>query len=276
MKEIEGSEHKEMSFLDHLEELRWRIVKAFSAILIGAVVVFFFKEWLFDGVIFAPMREDFFTYRAFCSMSYHLGFEDKLCFTDLILTLQSINMVTQITMHIVASLIAGLILAFPFVFYQVWGFISPGLKKEERKQANGMTIWVSVLFFLGVAFGYFIIVPLSVQFLGNYQVSSLVKNNIDISSYVSTVTTLTLATGVLFQLPVVVIILARLGLITAAMLKTYRKHALVVVLIVSAIITPPDIASQVLVTLPIMVLYEFSIFMARRIEKKRNAKMKNA
>lgn len=262
-----------MSFLDHLEELRWRIVKAVSAVMIGAIVVFFFKSWLFDGVIFAPMRADFITYRAFCSLSYHVGLGDQLCFSDLILTLQSINMVTQITMHIVASLIAGLILSFPFVFYQLWQFISPGLKDEEKKQAQGMTAWVSILFFLGVAFGYYMIVPLSVQFLGNYQVSDLVKNNIDISSYVSTVTTLTLATGVLFQLPVVVMILARLGLITASMLKTYRRHALVVVLIVSAIITPPDIASQVLVTLPIMVLYEFSIFIARRIEKKRNAKM---
>jgi len=276
MEERIGEEHKEMSFLDHLEELRWRIIKAIGAVMIGAGAVFFMKDWLFDGIIFGPMRAEFITYRAFCSMSYHLGIGEQLCFQDLQLTLQSINMVTQITMHIVASLIVGFIVAFPYIFFQIWQFIAPGLKKEERRQAQGMTVWVSILFFLGVLFGYFMIVPLSVQFLGNYQVSELVKNNIDISSYVSTVTTLTLATGILFQLPVVVMILARLGLITAAILKKYRRHALVSILVLAAIITPPDIASQVLVTLPIMVLYEFSILIARRIEKKRNAKMNKA
>jgi sec-independent protein translocase protein TatC len=266
----------EMSFLDHLEELRWRLIKAFAAIAILGVITFFFKHLLFDGIIFAPMRSDFLTYRAFCSLSYKLNIGDQLCFPDLALNLQSIDMVSQITMHIVASLIAGIIISFPYVFYQLWQFIAPGLKAEERKQARGMTAWVSILFFLGILFGYYMIVPLSVQFLGNYQVSELVEIKPNLNSFVTTVTTLTLATGVLFQLPVVVMILARLGLITPAILKTYRKHAIVVVLILSAIITPPDIASQVLVTLPILVLYEFSILLAARIERKRKKQMKTS
>jgi len=273
---MSDSEHVEMSFLDHLEELRWRLVKAIAAVFIFATVAFVFKSWLFDGLIFAPMRSDFLTYKAFCWLSHLLSIGDQLCFPDLKLNLQSIDMVSQITMHIVASVIAGLIVSFPYVFYQIWQFISPGLKKTERNQAQGMTVWVSVLFFLGVLFGYFMIVPLSVQFLGNYQVSEMVEVKPNLSSYVTTVTTLTLATGVLFQLPVLVLVLARLGLITASILRTYRKHAFVAVLILSAVITPPDIASQVLVTLPIMVLYEFSILLAKRIEKRRNAQMQTS
>lgn len=257
-----------MSFLDHLEELRWRIVRALIAVVICAIVAFFMKSFLFDVLIFGPRNSDFITYRGFCSLSEMLGMGDKLCFSDLEFEVKSFEMVTQITMHIVASLIAGIILSFPYVFYQVWGFVAPGLKENEKGQAKGITLWVSILFFMGVLFGYYMIVPLSVQFLGNYQVSESVQNTIGISSYVSTVTTLTLATGILFQLPVVVLILAKLGLITPALLKKYRKHAFVGVLLLSAVITPPDIASQILVTFPIMILYEASILIAARIQKK--------
>lgn len=263
-----SNETKEMGFLEHLEELRWRFIRIIIAIVVGGVIVFFLPSFLFDSVIFGPMKADFFTYRAFCSMSHALGLGEGLCFGELKLDLQSIAMVSQITMHIVASLIAGLIISFPYVFYQFWAFILPGLKDNERSMAKGMTIWVSILFAMGVLFGYFMIVPLSVQFLGNYQVSDLVSNNITISSYVTTVSTLTLATGILFQLPVLVYILSKLGLITPALLKTYRRHALVGVLVLSAIITPPDIASQVLVTFPIMILYEVSIWISRRVERK--------
>ncbi len=264
---MEDSTQGDMSFLDHLEELRWRIVRALIAIVICAIVAFFMKSFLFDVLIFGPRDADFTTYRGFCQLSDILGMGDKLCFNDLQFEVKSFEMVTQITMHIVASLIAGIIIAFPYVFYQVWGFISPGLKDQEKNQAKGITLWVSILFFAGVLFGYYMIVPLSVQFLGNYQVSETVENTIGISSYVSTVTTLTLATGILFQLPVVVFILAKLGLITPALLKKYRKHAFVGVLLLSAVITPPDIASQILVTFPIMILYEASILIAARIQK---------
>lgn len=257
-----------MGFLEHLEELRWRLIRAIISVLIGAVVIFTLPSFLFDGVIFGPMYADFPTYRVFCALSGALGLGDKLCFGDIGLELQSIAMVSQITMHIVASAIAGFIIAFPYVFYQLWAFVLPGLKDQEKKMARGMTFWVSVLFIGGVLFGYFMIVPLSVRFLGNYQVSDLVQNNITIASYVTTVSTLTLATGILFQLPVLVYVLSKLGIVTPSLLKTYRRHALVSVLILSAIITPPDIASQVLVTLPIMVLYEVSIWISKRVQKR--------
>jgi sec-independent protein translocase protein TatC len=159
-------------------------------------------------------------------------------------------------------------MAFPYVFYQLWGFISPGLKAQERKHARGITFWVSMLFFLGILFGYYIISPVSVQFFLNFSVSDLVKNDFTLDSYVSVVTMATLATGLLFQLPVVVLILAKLGLISPELMKKYRKHALIAVLLLSAIITPPDITSQVLITLPLMFLYEISILVARRVQRK--------
>ncbi|NND94741.1 MAG: twin-arginine translocase subunit TatC [Flavobacteriales bacterium] len=252
----------EMSFLEHLEELRWRLIKAFVAVVIGAVVALSMKNLLFETLIFGPVKQWFPTNRFLCQVS------DALCLSESASVFQALNLPTQISVYLMTGLIAGIIIAFPYIFYQVWSFVAPGLKNEERKQAKGMTFWVSLLFFLGILFGYFIIVPISVQFFLNFSLSDLVKNEFTINSYVSTVTVITLSTGILFQLPIVVMILAKLGLITPELLKKYRKHALVAILLLSAIITPPDISSQILVTFPIMLLYEISIRIAARIQKK--------
>lgn len=271
-KRIGEPEDAEMPFLQHLEELRWHLVRSAIAVVLLGVVAFIFKGILFDNIIFAPMRENFPTYKFFCWMSETLRLNDALCFKDLKLDLQSIAMVSQFTMHIMASIIAGFILAFPYVFSQIWAFIKPALNENESKNARGIIFSVSFLFILGVLFGYFLVVPLSVQFLGNYQVSSLVENNITINSYVSSVSTLTLATGLLFQLPILMYILTRVGLVSPEILKKYRRHTIVLVLLLSAIITPPDITSQILVAIPIIVLYEVGIIISKRTLKRMKKK----
>jgi sec-independent protein translocase protein TatC len=260
------AEHDQMSFLEHLEELRWRLIKAVLAILAGAVTAFLFKGIVFDRIILAPKDASFLTYRAFCSMSLRLGLDDTFCFSQSF-ELQNIDMSGQFSSHILVSAIAGIVVAFPYVFYQLWSFILPGLKDNERKTARGTVFFTSLLFALGILFGYYLIAPLSVQFLGNYSVSEQVQNIITLNSFISTVATTTLAGGLVFQLPIVVYALAKLGVVTPQLLRAYRKHAIVAVLILSAIITPPDITSQVLVTLPLIVLYEISIYIARAVVK---------
>lgn len=259
-----------MSFLQHLEELRWRLVKAAGAIVVFAGVAFFFKDIVFDKIILAPKDGDFITYKAFCKLGHLLGFEDRLCMGDVPIILQNIDMSGQFTTHLVVSLLAGIVISFPFVFYQVWGFVAPGLKTGEKSVARGVVFFATFLFLSGVLFGYYIIAPLSVQFLGGYTVSDQVINQISLSSYITTVSTISVATGFIFQLPLVVYFLSKLGLVTPAFLKKYRRHALVVVLILSAIITPPDVTSQVLVAFPLLLLYEISILISKRVQKNKD------
>ncbi len=260
---------KEMGFLDHLEELRWRLVKSAAAILLFGVLAFIYKDIIFDGIILAPKDASFITYRVLCKIGHFIGLGDDLCFSDFNFSLQNLTMSGQFGTHMMVSAIAGIIVAFPYIFYQLWGFIKPGLKEKEQKMASGIVFWASALFLLGVLFGYFVLAPMSIQFLGTYQVSASVGNQISLDSFIGTVTSLTLYTGATFELPIVIYFLAKLGIISAAFLKKYRKHAFVVVLIIAAIITPPDILSQCIVTVPLMLLYEGSILVARRIEKTR-------
>lgn len=264
-------DEKEMSFLDHLEELRWRLIRSAAAILLGAVVAFIFKGILFDVIIFGPRDPNFPTYRFFCKASHWMGLDDSFCLSEMPFTLQNIAMSGQFTTHIVSSVIAGLILAFPYVIWELWRFLKPGLKSDERSAARGMVFYSSVLFASGVLFGYYLLAPLSVQFLGGYKISQTVANQIHLNSYISTVTSVTLAAGIIFQLPILIYFLTRMGLVTPQLLRQYRKHAVVGVLILSAIITPPDITSQVLVTLPIMLLYELSIVISKRVVKRMSA-----
>ena len=262
-----GEAEKEMTFLEHLEELRWRLVRSSIAIVVFAIFAFMGKSIIFDKVLFAPRSSDFLTYRLFCELSHLLTLGDKLCMGDVNITLQNIDMSGQFSMHIMVSMVAGLILAFPFVIYQFWAFLKPGLKQKEIKGATGIVFYSSILFFIGVLFGYFIIGPLSLQFLGSYRVSDSVESAIKLSSYISTLVSITLTTGLVFELPIFIYFFTKIGLVTPEFLKKYRKHALVVVLILSAVITPPDITSQVLVALPIMLLYELSIGISRRVIK---------
>ena len=267
----EEEEEEGMSFLDHLEALRWHILRAISAVLILTIIAFLAKSIVFGVIILGPSKVDFITYRLFCDLGNLLGIS-ALCIDKLPFTLQSREMTSQFSMHMTSSLVVGFVVAFPYLFWEVWRFISPGLYDKEKNAARGAVFFVSFLFFLGAAFGYFVLAPMSINFLANYQLDPSIVNEFDISSYISTLTMLVLASAIMFQLPVVVYFLSKSGLVTSAMLRSYRRHAIVVILIVSAIITPPDVVSQILIAMPILVLYEAGIQIAKRLEKEKAVK----
>jgi sec-independent protein translocase protein TatC len=267
---------KDMSFLDHVEELRWHLVRSSAAIFIFGIIAFLMKDFIFNDIIFAPKDPNFVTYRVFCAVSRFFGTEG-LCIDKIPFTLQSLEMGEQFSAHIWISITVGFIIAFPFIIWEFWKFISPGLYEKERKGAVAFIIISSFLFFVGVLFGYYVITPLSVNFLGNYSVSALVERNIKIDSYISLLKSSVLASGLIFELPIIMYFLTKMGLVTPDFLKQYRKHALVVVLIISAVITPPDIVSQIIVTVPILILYEVSILISKIVMKQeRKKEQKNA
>lgn len=258
----------EMSFLDHLEELRWLLIRSTIAILACATVAFFFSDFIFDEILFGPKNVDFITYRFFCDLSQEFGLDKSLCVTEIPMRIQSREMGGQFSAHMWTSITAGFILGFPFIIWEFWKFISPALYEKERKYAALFIVTASVLFFTGVLFGYFMIAPLSVNFLANYNVSKEIFNDIDLDSYISLLRSSTVACGLLFELPIVIYFLTKIGLVTPSSLRNYRKYTLVIVLILSAIITPPDIISQVIVAIPIMILYEISILISVIVYKK--------
>lgn len=252
---------KEMSFLGHLDELRQRLFKIAIAVVAVAIVAFFFKDFIFDVIIFGPKDPNFITYRFFCNVSRYFGGEG-LCIDQIPFVIQSRTMSGQFNAHMWTSVIAGFIIAFPYVLWQLWLFISPALYEKERKYAASFVLISSFLFFVGILFGYYVITPLSVNFLGAYRVSDQVLSNIDIDSYMSLLRTSVLVSGVIFELPIIVYFLTKMGVVTPSFLRTYRKHALVLVLIIAAVITPPDVVSQIIVAIPILLLYEISILIA--------------
>jgi sec-independent protein translocase protein TatC len=257
----------EMSFLDHLEALRWHLVRSIFSIMVFAIIAFIFKEFIFSNVIIAPKTPDFFTNRMLCSFGTWIGIK-ALCINIEPFQLININMAGQFTTHIMVSMIIGLIFAFPYLVFELWRFISPALYDKEKQFAKGAVFYISMLFILGVLFAYYIIIPLSVHFLGSYQVSAEVTNQINLISYIQTVTAIALAAGLLFELPVLIYFLTKVGLVTPEFLKKYRRHSLVIVLVLSAIITPPDVFSQILVAFPLMFLYEVGIRISKRIVMK--------
>lgn len=260
---------KDMSFLEHLEELRMRLVKCVLAVLVGIIAVFVFDDLIIKTIIMGPRNVDFPTYRAFCWLSSQLGLADKLCFGEPRFILQSTTMGGNFSAYLLVGIIGGIVVAFPLIIHQLWGFIRPGLNAREIKSARGIVGYVSLLFFMGVLFGYFILAPLSIQFLGNFEFADVPVQS-TVLSYLKLTTTLVLGTGLIFQMPVLIYFLTKIGLVTAAFLRKYRKHAFVVNLVLAAIITPPDISSQVLVALPILLLYEISIVIAAREERRRS------
>jgi sec-independent protein translocase protein TatC len=257
----------EMSFLEHLEELRWHIVRSAIAIVTFAVAAFIFSRFIFDYILLAPKNPDFFTNRMLCRLSEILD-TPALCINSLPLKLQNIKMAGQFSADIMISLYTGLIIAFPFVIWEMWKFIAPALYDNERKHARGSVAAISLLFFTGALFGYYVIVPLSVHFLGGYQVSKEVLNQVDLNSYFTTIAYIPFATGIIFQLPILMIFLTKVGIITPEFMIKYRKHAIIVLMIVAAIITPPDVFSLILVVMPLMLLYEVSIILTKRTARK--------
>jgi len=267
-REEEEEEEGSMSFLDHLEQLRWHLLRSIGAVFVFTIAAFLSKSFIFGTVILGPSKVDFITYRTLCRISEALSIP-PLCIDELPFIIQSRQMTGQFSMHMTSSVVVGLIAAFPYLFWEIWRFVSPGLHVQERKAARGAVFFVSLLFFLGAAFGYYILAPLSINFLANYQVDPSITNEFDITSYISTLSMLVIASALMFQLPVVIYFLSMSGLVTAAWLRSYRRHAIVVILIISALITPPDVISQLLIAMPILVLYELGIHIAKRLEKKR-------
>ena len=264
----------EMSFLGHLEALRWHLFRAVIAVMTMALVLFFFKEFLFDSVLLAPKNPNFLTYRILCMISKKLSLGEDLCITAIPFTLISTDISAQFTTHMWVAFIAGLVVSFPYVVWEIWRFIKPALSSKEIKYAKGIVFYTSFLFLLGVLFGYYVITPMTVNFLGNYQVSEQVKNTITLDSFISIVTTMTLITGIVFELPIVVYFLSKVGILTPTFMRTYRRHAVVVILIIAAVITPTsDATTLVMVSLPLYFLYEISILVSAYVLKE---KIKNA
>ena len=264
----------EMSFLDHLEDLRWHLIRATLAIVIAATAAFLAKGFIFDILLFGPSKGDFWTYDILCRITTFVGVDGGFCFQELPFTIQSRTMGGQFAAHIWVSITAGFIIAFPYVIYEFWKFVAPAMKSNEKSTARGFIFISSTLFFLGVLFGYYVITPLSINFLGKYQVSELVLNEFDIGSYISLVRASVLASGLIFELPIIIFFLTKVGVITPQFMRTYRKYALVLVLIFSAIITPPDIVSQIIVAIPVLVLYEISIMISAIVFKREEKKLK--
>ncbi|MGI9545886.1 MAG: twin-arginine translocase subunit TatC [Flavobacteriaceae bacterium] len=266
-------EHNEMSFLDHLEELRWHLIRSTIAIVALGFIAFLMREFIFDTVIFGPKQPDFPTYGVFCKLSRLIGFSEAFCSNEPLFRIQSRVMAGQFSAHIWTSIWAGFIVGFPYLLYEMWKFISPGLYEKERKHSRGFILVASLLFFTGVLFGYYVVAPLSINFLGSYQVSEEVFNDIDLASYISTVRAAVIACGLIFELPIIIYFLTKVGLVTPEVLRKYRKVALVLVLVLSAIITPPDVASQIIVAVPVLILYQISIYISKVVlkrEAKRN------
>ena len=260
-------EEKEMSFLDHLEELRWHLIRALAVVFIITIVAFIRKDIVFDQIILGPSRPDFWTYRALCRLGAWLG-TDGLCIDKLGFILQNRTMTGQFTTHISISFITGLVLGFPYIFWEIWRFVKPGLYGTEQKLTRGAVVFVTFLFGAGVSFGYFVLSPLTINFLAGYRISDQIDNFIDLSSYISTVTMMVLACGVMFELPAIIMVAARAGLVSAKMMRAFRKHSVIVILIIAAVLTPsPDVFSQLILAIPLYGLYELSILLAAQADR---------
>ncbi|HET8810249.1 MAG TPA: twin-arginine translocase subunit TatC [Flavobacteriaceae bacterium] len=258
----------EMSFLDHLEDLRWHLIRATLAVVIAGGCAFFAKDFIFDVLLFGPSKPDFFTYDILCRLTQSFGMDDSLCFTEIPYTIQSRTMGGQFSAHVWTSVTAGFIVAFPYVLYEFWKFISPGMHASERKYSKIFIFVASILFFIGVLFGYYVVMPLSLNFLGNYQVSEIVLNEFDLASYISLTRSTVLASGLAFELPIIIFLLTKVELITPDALRKNRKIAIVIILALAAIITPPDVVSLIIVAIPLLILFELSIIISKFALKK--------
>jgi sec-independent protein translocase protein TatC len=272
LKRIRGrsqSEQAEMSFIDHLEELRWHIIRSVIAILVGSILVFIKIDYVVDKILMGPVHNDFITYKWLCSLGTSINIKE-LCLQDFSVKFMSNAMTEQFLMTFTLAFAGGFILAFPYVFWEIWKFIHPALSSKEKRGTRGAIAWVSILFFMGVAFGYYVLTPFMVNFYSNYSLSPLIEFKPTISDYFENLLYLTVGIGLLFQLPVVVMLLTRVGILTPQTLKAIRKYAFVVILVMAAIITPStDPFSLMLVTMPLYGLYEFSITLSARIYKRR-------
>ena len=261
----------EMSFMDHLEELRWLLIRSTIAIIVMACVAWYFDDFIFTTVIFGPKDPNFVTYEFFCQVAKLFG-EEGGCATEFAFTIQSTEVGGQFDFYLWTCIWAGFIMAFPYILWEVWKFIRPALYDKERKSARSFILVSSLLFFIGILFGYFIIIPLSVNFFGTFSASNIIENRFSIASYTSLIKTSALASVLVFELPIIIYFLTKLGLVTPVFLRKYRKISIVIILIIAAIVTPPNISAQVIVSIPILILYEMSILISAIVVKNKNKK----
>ena len=264
-----GEEKAEMSFVEHLEVLRGHLFRAALAVAAGAVVFIIYNKFFVQEVLMGPTHADFPTYRILCRAGHALGFGDAMCMKEIGLKMQSTSVSGQFSMYFTLIFVGGIILAFPYIFWEFWRFIRPALTRKELSKTRGVIFWVSFLFFLGIFFGYFVIAPYTVNFFANFQLDENIENIWTITSYIDTLVPLILGSGLAFQLPLVMFFLAKVGIMSPGFLRRNRKYAIVIILILSGIITPPDVISQVICTIPLMLLYEISIWLTVKVEKQK-------
>ena len=265
----------EMSFIDHLEDLRWHVIRSVIAILIGAIVVFTFIREIVTNIIFAPTRGDFISSQWLCKIGHKIGIGETLCFPEVHAKFLETQMTGQFVSSFTLAFIGGFIISFPYVFWEFWKFVRPALSEKETKKTGGVIFWVSLLFFLGVLFGYYILTPFMVNFYFNYKLSDQITIMPSFSDYLENLIYTTVGIGILFQMPLLVMVLAKIGIVTGKFLKKYRRHAFVIILIAAAIITPStDPFSLTIVTIPLYLLFEASIIIASRINRKQQEKEK--
>ncbi|MDX9906324.1 MAG: twin-arginine translocase subunit TatC [Bacteroidales bacterium] len=263
---------KEMSFWEHLEELRWHLLRSAVVLVVLAIGAFLMRRFIFDVIILAPKEPGFISYRALCAIGKWLH-TDSLCLDIEPLQIVNIQMSGQFMVHLYISLMTAVVVALPYLLWEIWSFVRPALLPKEKKYSKGIVFYSTLLFVLGVLFSYFLIVPLTINFFATYSVSDSVNNTITLNSYISTIVSLTLSTGLVFELPIVVFFLTKVGILTPAFMRKNRKYVIVILLVLAAVITPPDVFSQIMVTIPMLLLYEMSIVISARVLKKRKEEL---
>lgn len=261
-------DNEEMTFIDHLEALRGVLFRSLIGILIGAGFIGVFFDYFFQKVVKGPTNKDFATFEWMCTLSRKLNIK-ALCANPIVVKWQNTSINGQFNLYFQIIFVGGIIMSFPWILYQIWGFIKPALSYKEKSKTSGIIFWVSLLFFIGIFFGYFILAPYSITFMASFQLSPDIENIWTVDSYLETFSSLILGTGLAFQLPLAIYFLAKIGLVTKAFLVKYSRYAIVAILAIAAVITPPDVVSQLIVTLPLIMLFYVGILLAGREEKKR-------
>lgn len=270
----ESEEKAEMSFIDHLEVLRGHLFRSVVAIAVGAIVFIIYDDFIVKKVLMGPTHADFPTYKWLCKLGHTIGLGEKMCMKEIGLKMQSTSVSGQFSMYFTMIFVGGIILAFPYIFWEFWRFVRPALTKKELSKTRGVIFWVSLLFFSGIMFGYFIIAPYTVNFFATFQLDENIQNIWTITSYIDTLVPLILGTGLAFQLPLVMFFLAKVGLMSPDFLRRNRKYAIVIILILAGIITPPDVISQIICTIPLWILYEISIALTVKVQREKELEEK--
>ncbi|TDO19487.1 twin-arginine translocase subunit TatC [Pedobacter duraquae] len=265
----------EMSFFDHIDVLRKHLLRALLVVVIFTGLAFWFYEFIFNTVIMGPKKPDFWTYRMMCKLAAHFpSLGSDFCITKIGGKIINTEMAGQFTLQINSCVMTGIIFGIPYLLFELWLFIKPALHEKERQNASGFVFFASSLFIIGILFGYYIICPLSINFLTSFSVSPDIENTFTIDSYLSSVATLTIGTGIIFELPVVIYILSKFGIMTPKFMRASRRYAAVIILVIAAVVTPtPDVITMMVVAFPLFILYELSIFISANIERKKNKEL---